>query len=421
MMTRVRMTKDGVLAIGGSVCALGGAGAIGYWVVTLQDHHYKFWAWEGITAVALTVVGIGLLVAGSLMMTPDSGIVLHQSGSHHSQNVQAAHASNVVVNYNDVQSMREVALDVYRSNFLELQDVARDVALARAEKITTEFITRISEDLSLERERLADPDVQRSLYRAQSEYACSGEQDLGQVLTDLLVDRVREGERNLRTLALNEAIVTAPRLTIEQRTTLAVVFFVKHTRMAGLLPLEFYLASIRSTLGKLAPHFTEKRADFQHMASAGVGTLGAGEVGFEAAYRAQVPGYFTTGFDRDHVRANNALTYFADSTDLLMPCLRDDGKLQIKAMSPDDAQPLAEQIGAPESAHAIRDLMTTNLVSDHTLAADIAGASTAVSELIRGWNDGYAKYLDLTSTGIAIGHAYWQRVTGERADLAIWL
>ena len=83
-------------------------------------------------------------------------------------------------------SLRSVALDVFRANFLELQGVAADVASERAVAITESFLAQLQARAPEYVQSAADPDMQRAIFSAQREFACSGEQDLEEALVDLL-------------------------------------------------------------------------------------------------------------------------------------------------------------------------------------------------------------------------------------------
>lgn len=51
------------------------------------------------------------------------------------------------------------------------------------------------------------------LFSAQKEHARIGDEDLGDLLVQLLVDRTKVRDRNLVQIALNESLEVAPKLT----------------------------------------------------------------------------------------------------------------------------------------------------------------------------------------------------------------
>ena len=115
----------------------------------------------------------------------------------------------------------------------------------------------------------------QAIYTAQKGYACSGDEELEKTLIDLLVDRSGQKDRDLKTLALNDAIAVLPKLTVRQRQTIAVCFFISHTRYYGPFDLNSYFTYLDVNLTPLATLASNKRADYQHIQSSGAGAINA--------------------------------------------------------------------------------------------------------------------------------------------------
>ena len=71
--------------------------------------------------------------------------------------------------------VRDVALDVFRANFYELSDVAKEVAKTRAEEITEAFLSKLQAEHPAGLEKSNDPDFQYALFTVQKEYARNGD------------------------------------------------------------------------------------------------------------------------------------------------------------------------------------------------------------------------------------------------------
>lgn len=134
-----------------------------------------------------------------------------QSGGDESVNIQAGQNATVHIGVT-ASEVRDIALDVFRANFLELRGLAEEVARERAERITQDFIDALQKRNPAGLASIQDPDMQLSIYSAQKGYACSGDEDLEAALIDLLVDRAGQSSRDLKTLVLNQAIECLPRL-----------------------------------------------------------------------------------------------------------------------------------------------------------------------------------------------------------------
>ena len=113
---------------------------------------------------------------------PDSQ---EQSGGDSSVNIQAAGNVQLGLTYEEV---RQAALDVFDANFHKLSLAAADIARSRAEHLVEEYLNRLQADAPEALSEMADPDMQYVLYTAQREYARQGDEDLGDLLVQLLVD-----------------------------------------------------------------------------------------------------------------------------------------------------------------------------------------------------------------------------------------
>jgi hypothetical protein len=194
-----------------------------------------------------------------------------QKGGEGSQNNQSGRDTNVT-NISigvSVAEARDIALDVFNANFFKLSGRARDSANERVETITREYIDTLQQKVPQALGSAADPDMQVNLFNVQRDFARSGEGDLASLLVDLLVDRATEADRNVKTLVLNEAIGVAPRLTREERATLAIIYLIRH-RDDGLL---FGDERSKYDFEPFVDRMATRQTVYMHMASVGVGWL----------------------------------------------------------------------------------------------------------------------------------------------------
>lgn len=105
--------------------------------------------------------------------------------------------TNVGLNYLEVREVaKDVALNVFRENFPKLQGEAMLLASARGEAITEDFFSKLQIENPDGINQANSPDFQDALFTVQKEYAKAGDEELGQLLVDLLVDRTKELTRN---------------------------------------------------------------------------------------------------------------------------------------------------------------------------------------------------------------------------------
>jgi len=143
-----------------------------------------------------------------------------QQGGANSTNIQA---QTVVVglSYSEV---RDVALDVFRENFLILRDLAMSTAEDRARVFIERLIAEMQSSSGSPPESMGEPAMQSALYEAQKAYALSGDEVLSDVLVRLLVDRAGNDDKDLAQVVQQQALEVVPKLTTPQIHTLAVLF-----------------------------------------------------------------------------------------------------------------------------------------------------------------------------------------------------
>jgi hypothetical protein len=341
-----------------------------------------------------------------------------QEGGEQSTNIQSA-GDVTIVEGASVDQVREIALDVFRRNFLDLGAEAADLARGRAERLTERFLSELERRLPAGLLTAKDPDMQYSLFNAQREFARSGEPDLETALVDLLVDRAGEEERSTRAVVLNEAITVAPKLSVAQRKAIATCFLLKYTTWRGPLNLDaFYELDIRQSLIPVVDGLPRHQSDYQHIEYVGAGAVGIGAVNLGDALIHQAPGCFTTGFVREGVPS---LANLLDNRKLIVPCIRDDTRLQIAAQHEDDLDALAATAGASDQLAELRAVFAQGRLPQQAALDELRSRVPDSSELVTVWEESALKSLSLTSVGLAIGHGYWRRVTASPAPLSIWI
>jgi hypothetical protein len=342
---------------------------------------------------------------------------LEQSGGAGSFNAQAGR--DVVVNNPGITAADaiEIAEGVFWKNFLAMGGTAEQVLRERVERFIRDFVGRLQAENPLGLSSMADPDMLKTLYTAQEGYASSGEDDLEGALIDLLVDRAGQQERNLKTLVLNQAIATVPKLTRQQRASLAVIFFVRSSRYVGPLKLSSFYTYTKRYLAPFVEQLSVTYSDFGYMQYAGVGALGLASVLLGDAFYQSGSGYFTKGFRREEVPT--PLIPFLDDSEVFIPCLRDPERLQINARESSEVNALSVAKNIPE----LVEYEDHGRMFEQDIRDDLVAQIPSLELLFSLWKAdsmGFAHF-DLTAVGIAIGHASQRKVVGDSAPLEEFL
>lgn len=344
----------------------------------------------------------------------------HQEVAVGSSAIQAGRdiaITNVGLTYAEA---RQVALDVFRANFFQLAGEAKEVARARAEEVTEEFLSKLEMENPSGLGKAQDPDFQYALFTVQREFARTGDKDLGDLLVDLLVDRSKQQQRDILQIVLNESLGTAPKLTEAQLAVLAVVFLFKYTQNFGI----GNHAMLGTFLDKHVEPFVDKLvkndASYQHLQFSGCGSIGLGSIALEDILSKIYQGLFVKGFDPTDVEVQQ-ISIGRDER-VFMPCLNDPAKFQVRANSHETLDKLLDSLNVPaEDRTRIKALFDQNKMSHEEVKNKIIEIRPFMIDVFKTWSESPMKNFTLTSVGIAIGHANIKRLVGEFADLSIWI
>lgn len=344
-----------------------------------------------------------------------------QSGGDDSTNLQAG--NNITIYQGATfEETRQIALDVFDANFLRLTEAAADLAHARVEQFTRNLIDEMQHRAPAALTNVADPDMLRTIYRAQEEYACSGDSDLEQVLIDLLVDRAGQFARGLKTLALNEAIVAVARLTADQRSAIAICFLVRYTTFTVWDLDEFY--DYLSTWLPILSELPMTEHAYSHIQYIGAASLNRFEMlELAMAFAQGDRRFFTRGFKADELA--EPLRQYTDDPRLFRPCIRDSASLQTVCSTDIEFKALTPYLRSltsnDELIQPYKAAMDLGIMTAREITDEVVERIPEFIRLFEVWNNTPLTGMSLTSVGIAIGHAYWRRTNTAIPDLTIWL
>lgn len=325
----------------------------------------------------------------------------------------------VVVQGLSYAEARQVALDVVKSFYGELAGIARDTAQVRIEAITDQVLDRLKDRPEL-LQQATDPGFQRALHSVQVEYASTGDDDLGALLVDLLVDRAAEESRNMAQIVLNESINVAPKLTTSQLSTLAVMFVVRYTRVHP-SSLEGLGAYFDKHVAPFIPALAKKDAAYQHMQFAGCGSVQLMTAPFVDVIFNSYRGLFSTGFDEAEVLTLGLRQQELER--LFCRCTCDPLKVQTKGLQKVDLEGVLDDIRVTgELKTKVLELFDRNPMPMDQVRESIVQLRPYMSDLIAAWDQSPMSSFSLTSVGMAIGHANVKRMVSDTfADLSIWI
>lgn len=345
-------------------------------------------------------------------------MTINQKGGRDSTNIQAD--SITLNNGLSYQEVKEIALDIFKANFYDLAGEAKVIAETRAEEITEKTLRRLTQENPKAIEESRDPDFQYGLYTVQREYARSGDEELGDILVDLLVDRSKQTSRNLLQIVLNESLNIAPKLTDDQLATLSVSFYLSYCQNQGIRNLDMFAKDLDRFIKPFIKKLSTKSSCYQHLEYSSCGSISNGRSDLCSIWISHYPGLFNKGFDQKVLEERGISD--TKNPGLFFPCIHDNEKLQVRALSEMVLNGRFKELGtSEEDKKRIIDLFKATTMNSQEVRKLVTDERDYVENLLDIWNNSSLGSFTLTSVGIAIGHANLKRVAGKFTDLKTWI
>jgi len=150
--------------------------------------------------------------------------------------------------YSDV---KEVAMDIFKSNFYELGEKVESLVNERAEEILSDYLIELKKQAPELIKNTEDPDVRYAILEAQKSYARLGDKEMSNLLVDVLIQRTMNQDESFAKLVLNEAITIIPKLTTKQIDSLTLIFIIRNLNFSNPVPFEEYYAIISDFINQM--------------------------------------------------------------------------------------------------------------------------------------------------------------------------
>lgn len=334
--------------------------------------------------------------------------------------IQAGNNVVVINNGLNYTQAKEVALDVFKSNFIQLAGEAKEIARQRAEEITEKFLQKLQAENPNGLSQAQTPDFQYGLFAVQRDYARTADENLGDLLVDLLVDRTKHPRRDMTQIVLNESIAIAPKLTEEQIAALSIIFYIRYCVTSGIIEFDQIGLILDKYVKPFVELLPESLAAFQHLEFTGCGTAQMTSISLEEIFFNRFQGFLVKGFDPQQL--SGCAFLFNPQQQLVSRSAFDPSKLQIKAQNKNHLSEILEQMKLTKiDSERIEKAFEVNRLSPEEIKGKFIQLRPYLEKLFLLWESTELRKFTLTSVGIALGHANIKRITGEFADLKIWI
>jgi len=346
---------------------------------------------------------------------------LEQTAGDDSENYQA---DKIVVykqglSYSDC---KEVALDVYKSNYLQLSNDAGALAYQRAEHLLDQLLKKLKEQQEENLSTFQDPGMQTAIYDAQKAFVRSGDEDLESILVDLLHERFGSGERNLKQIILDQALNVSSMLTSQQMDVLSLVFVFTQTHRHGIGTLEGFYQYLESTIAPLTTELTDNELCYQHLKFSGCCSL------FETSKIKPIeeliiksyPAFFSKGFEVEEIKIDS--TSLAKITPLFLKCFHYPNLTQFNALNVGDLEKKCKEAELnKDDVRVLVALFKSTTMKAPEVKKHLSAKFDYMNDLLTKWTTTRLNKVSLSTVGIAIAQVNYRIKTGNELDMNIWL
>ncbi|MBN1545520.1 MAG: hypothetical protein JW902_02555 [Syntrophaceae bacterium] len=317
---------------------------------------------------------------------------------------------------------KEIALDVYKANYLILSEDAAKLAVTRAEELTDNFLNELKSRNEEAIDTMSDPGMLMALYSAQKEYARTGDADLQKLLVDILVERASARSRDIKQIVLDESLVIAPKLTPEQYDVLTLSWMLTKTKVNTIGNLETFENCLDKYILPFVGTLTDSSSCYEHLQYLGCGDIvQLGRWGkIEVLFRDRYPGVFCKGLKEEDIQKE-----FEDLSSLrgmIVPCLHDKSTFQVAAMDVNFIEQEVDKRGVDKMfLPKLKKAFEKSRMNENEVREYILNIRPSLKILFEIWEKTPLQRLTLTTVGYAIAQANFRRRTGEQVDLSIWV
>lgn len=328
------------------------------------------------------------------------------------------------MNYTEI---RTLCLDLIKDEIAKTKLVAQ----IEAERRDNELISKIFEKLGQAqiseqtvKSAFEEPAMQIDFIEAEKAYIKYGNTELGDILSDIIANRVSEKDHSLLQIALGEAIKTAPLLLPTQMATLSLRFLLCHTFYSG---INNHINFVKYLRGTILPIFNyglcTKHPEFQHLSYTRCAEISVLKNSLSDIISEYYGGLFSNGFDKNSVQnTDDGNSLFVKYPNLFITCLNDRTKYQINTINIEELKKTLQHLKISSSDNSkIISLYSSHLMTAEQIKQKTIELCSDMEALFNYWDSSTINKLNLTSVGIIIAGFFANSKTDINLDIKIWI
>lgn len=338
------------------------------------------------------------------------------SGSGKQENYQAG---SMVINQGMTVVEATGLIDkLFEANFPKLELVSREAAEKNIAAFKADIMEEMAKNLSPEEfQRFSNPDIQAGLYQAVYSAARKDSAELRRMLSHLIVKRVKNDQNELKQIVLNEAIPTVAKLTQNQMKIMALCFMLRQTSFRIAMPWGVFKGIFEHSIRPLID-FKGSRAEILHLQYAGCGkveevfTSNLGDVLKNAN-----PFPFSKPLTQEEIDQHQLPTNVEEGL-----LIHVNGFFHFNVTKKEELdQKLKAKKFSEEKISQLIVLYNSKSPTNKEVREKMESEMEWTKVLFDRYQNTVLSQLTLTSVGMAIAIAYYEKTVGSNLDLDIWI
>lgn len=173
-------------------------------------------------------------------------------------------------------------------------------------------------------------------------------------------------------------------------------------------------------IAPFAEVITKNNYCYQHLEYSGCASISIGSTDILNIFLKNYGGLFSKGFYQDDINERQLILPMTST--MIVRCLHDPEKLQVNATREEVLREKAakEKIDKDDVEKLVQ-LNNSNAMNSEEIRHYIEDFRPYMKNVFDVWINSFMKNINLTSVGIAIGHANVKRMIGEFTNLSIWI
>lgn len=336
-----------------------------------------------------------------------------------SQNVTQTGNIHVQYGITSISDAEKLIEDLFNQNFPKLREEAQKAAHESIKEYNQTLLERAK--LKLEEsdiKKFSEPDIQYILTSSIIQAARKNEPELHENLAYLMIERIKKSDDDLRRIVYNEAIETIGKLTKDGLKIITLCFILKYAIWNEVSSYENLDYLIQTTIGALFD-FKNTPAEFQHIAYTGCGQLATEQ---QWNYENNIQSQYSQLEPIIIPKAQVEIHRFPEIIISELFSEVDNENYKFNVTDEGTLEVYLSKISVPD---IVKNSIKTEFQRCKAICINSISVKILEFEMIQKVssfvNETDLGKLSLTSVGIVVGAMYYERLTGDKIDISIWI